>query len=173
MSGVSVTKRYRVAVVGGAGPWGRKYLRAYANRPDCEIITLVDRARDRRQVFAGHFGIKTVYDTVDDLLARDVPDIVSIIPPVGSSPGAVIACAEAGVRAVSCEKPIAVSLHEADEMVRICHERGTALGCGTSYWHVPHLLEIADWVRAGNIGGNTRGHGQGRLMSIERREMPC
>ncbi len=41
------TKKYRVAVVGGAGTWGRRYLRAYANHPDCEIIALVDRARDR------------------------------------------------------------------------------------------------------------------------------
>ena len=37
-------------------------------------------------------------------------------------------------------------------MVRICRERGTAFGCGTGYWDAPHLLETADWIRAGNIG---------------------
>lgn len=145
-------KKYRVAVVGGCGTWGRHYLHAYAQHPDCHIVALVDRAKDRRQVFAGHYGIREVYDSIDDLLVREVPDIVSNIIPVGQNPAAVIACAEAGVRVVSCEKPIAVSLAEADEMVRICQERGTLFGCGTACWEGPHLLETVAWVREGNIG---------------------
>jgi predicted dehydrogenase len=149
---VSHNKKYRVAVVGGAGTWGRHYLRAYALHPDCEIVGLVDLARERRQLFADHFGITKLYDTMDELLAERVPDIVSIILPVAYSSHAVIACAEAGVRVVSCEKPIAVSLREADEMVRICRERGTALGCATCYWEIPYLVEVAEWLRAGNIG---------------------
>ena len=121
------TKKYRVAVVGGAGTWGRFYLRAYANHPDCEIVALVDRARDRRGAFADRYGVKTVFDTVDELFAVEVPDIVSIILPVGHNSETVIACAEAGVKAVSCEKPIAVELSQADEMVRTCRERGNCL----------------------------------------------
>ncbi len=145
-------KKYRVAVVGGAGTWGRHYLRAYAEHPDCEVIALVDRARDRRQQFAQHYGVEAVYDTVDELLARDVPDIVSAILPVAYTHDAVIACAEAGVRVVSCEKPIAVELARADEMVRVCRERGTAFGCGTGHWNAPYLQETVEWIRAGNIG---------------------
>ncbi len=86
-------KKYRVAMVGGAGSWGRRYLAAYAEREDCEIIALVDRARERGQMFADHFGVKTVLDSVDDLLAMEVPDIVSISLPVAHSWKAVIACA--------------------------------------------------------------------------------
>ena len=58
-------RKYRVAVVGGAGTWGHHYLRAYFNHPDCEIVALVDRARDRRQAFADCHDIKVVYDTID------------------------------------------------------------------------------------------------------------
>jgi predicted dehydrogenase len=145
-------KKYRVAVVGGAGTWGRYYLRAFAEHPDCEIVALVDRARDRRQAFATRYGIEAVYDTVDELLARDVPDIVSAILPVAYTYDAVIACAEAGVKVVSCEKPIAAELARADTMVRICRERGTALGCGTGHWNAPYLQETVEWIRAGNIG---------------------
>lgn len=138
--------------MGGAGTWGRRYLRAYAEHPDCEIVALVDRARDRRQDFADRYGVKAVYDSVDQLLGVTIPEIVSIILPVGSSPAGVIACAEAGVRAISCEKPIAVSLAEADRVVDVCRQRGTALGCGTAHWEVPHLPKTADWVKDGNIG---------------------
>ena len=145
-------KKYRVAVVGGAGTWGSKYLHAYANHPDCEIVALVDRARDRRQTFADRYGIETVFDTLDELLAREIPDIVSAILPTSYNPDTVIACAEAGVKVVSCEKPIAVELSQADEMVRISRERCTVFSCGSVYSGVPHLLETIDWIRAGNIG---------------------
>ena len=144
--------RYRVAVVGGAGAWGRRYLEAYAGHPDCEIVALVDQARDRRQEFADHYGIDAVFDSVENLLAREVPDIVSAILPVAYTHDAVIACAEAGVRVVSCEKPIAAELARGDAMVRVCRERGTALGCGTGHWNAPYLQETVKWIRAGHIG---------------------
>jgi len=144
--------KYRVAIVGGAGTWGRHYLRAYAEHPDCQIVALVDQARDRRQAFADRYGVKVIFDTVMDLLANDLPDIVSIILPVSQNPETVIACAEAGVKVVSCEKPIAVTLSQADEMVSICRDHGTAFGCGTGYWDAPYLPEIADWIQSGNIG---------------------
>ena len=145
-------KKYRVAVVGGAGTWGSKYLHAYANHPDCEIVALVDRAKDRRHAFADRYGVETVFDTLEDLLAREVPDIVSAILPTSHNPDTVIACAEAGVKVVSCEKPIAVELSQADAMVRICRERGTVFSCGSVYSGFPYLLETIDWIGAGNIG---------------------
>ena len=146
------SRKYRVAVVGGAGTWGRRYLHAYANHPDCEIVALVDRARDRRQTFSNHYGIETVYDTLDELLAADTPDIVSAVIPVAHNPKAVLACSEAGVRVVSCEKPIATALCQADDMVRICREHGTVFGCGSVYSGVPYLTETLDWIRAGHLG---------------------
>ena len=97
-------KKYRVAVVGGAGTWGSRYLHAYANHPACEIVALVDRAKDRRRAFADRYGVETVFDTLEELLARKVPDIVSAILPTSYNPETVIACAEAGVKVVSCEK---------------------------------------------------------------------
>ncbi len=145
-------RKYRVAVIGGAGTWGRHYLHAYARHPDCEVVGLVDRSSDRRQRFADQYGIEKVYDCLEALLAEDLPDIVSAVIPVESNPETVIACAEAGVRVVSCEKPMAVTLSDADEMVRICRERGTVFSCGSLYADVPGLSEALNRVRAGFLG---------------------
>jgi len=147
-----LSKKYRVALVGGAGTWGQHYLRAYVEHPECEIVALVDRAVDRARAFADQFGVETVLADIDELFALEVPDVVSAILPVGIAPNVVIACAEAGVKAVSCEKPIATQLSIADEMVRVCREKGVPFGCGTAYWEVPHLIQTAEWVRQGNIG---------------------
>ena len=148
-------QKCKVAVVGGAGTWGRHYLRAYAERPDCDV-TLVDKAGARAREFADHHGVATVVDDLDELLARDVPDVVSAILPVGQTYGAVLACAEAGVKAISCEKPLAVELSHADEMVAACREKGIAFGCGTAYWEVPQLIETARWIGEGHLGALQR-----------------
>ena len=148
-------RKCKVAVVGGAGTWGRHYLRAYAERVDCDV-TLVDRAGERAREFAVHNGVANVVDDLDELLALDVPDVVSAILPVSQTYGAVLACAEAGVKAISCEKPLAVELSHADEMVRACREKGIALGCGTAYWEVPHLVETARWIGEGHLGSLQR-----------------
>ena len=76
--------------------------------------------------------------------------------PVSQTYGAVMACAEAGVKAISCEKPMAVELSHADEMVKTCRERGIAFGCGTAYWEVPQLIETAQWIAEGQLGALQR-----------------
>ena len=49
-----------VAGVGGAGTWGRFYLRAFAELPASLMVALVDRARDRREAFAQLYGSEQV-----------------------------------------------------------------------------------------------------------------
>ena len=130
-------------------------MRAYAERADCDV-TLVDRAGERAREFADHHGVATVLEDLDDLLAHHVPDVVSAILPVSQTYGAVMACAEAGVKVISCEKPMAVELSHADEMVAVCREKGIAFGCGTAYWEVSHLVETARWIGEGHLGALQR-----------------
>lgn len=142
----------RVAIVGGAGSWGRNYTRAFVEHPGCEVVGLVENAGDRAAAFAAHYGIETVYRDVDALLAGVVPEIVSAILPVKYIHDVVIACAEAGVKVISCEKPIDYELSRADETVRACVERGALLGCGTALYMWPHTVALLEWLRAGNLG---------------------
>ena len=148
----SSDKKYRVAVVGGAGTWGRHYLRTYAEHPDCEIVGLVDRARERRDEFAERYQAAATYDSVEELLADTVPDIVSASVPVSQNYPVVKALAEAGVRVVSCEKPFSAELSEADAMVALCREKGTLLGCGQGAWATARMPHVIKWVREGHIG---------------------
>ncbi len=146
-------RRYRVAIVGGAGMWGKLYLRAAAEHEQVDAI-LVDSS-PRRQEFARSLDIAEVFESLDDLLAQETPDVVCNILPVGVAHRLVEQCARAGVRVISCEKPIAVELETADRMVDICREHGAAFGCATAHWEVPFLHETAAWIAAGNIGAIT------------------
>ncbi len=145
-------KKYRVAVAGGAGFWGAFYLRAFDLNPNCEIIALIETALDRREAFAAEYNIPAIYDSVEDLLKVEVPDIVSMVLPVSITYDAVLACADAGVPVIACEKPLSESLEKADEMVRICREKGISFICGTALWEIMHLDKVCGWVDEGHIG---------------------
>ena len=145
-------EKLRIAVVGGCGDWGRRYTYAYAHHPEADLIALVDTARARRAVFAERYGIPHQFDTIEELLAWQVPDVVANILPVSAARRAVIACAEAGVKGISCEKPIAARLADADAMVAACEQRGAAFACGTAWWEVHQVSRIGAWVRDGAIG---------------------
>ena len=143
-------RMYRVAIVGGAGMWGKHYLRIAAELENVDAI-LVDSS-PRRNEFAEKLGITEVYEGLDELLASETPDVVCNVLPVGIAHEFVEKCAKAGVRAISCEKPIAVELSTADRMVEICREYGAAFGCGTAHWEIPFLRETAAWIAEGHIG---------------------
>ena len=59
-----------------------------------------------------------------------MPDIAVVVTPTQYMKDVVIACAEAGVKGISTEKPIAARLQDADAMVDACAERGVVFAGG-------------------------------------------
>lgn len=90
------------------------------------ILTGVcDLVPARADALAEKFDVPACYD-IDDFLAQKTIDAVAILTPSGMHPQHVIACAKAGKHAV-VEKPMALRLQDADDMIRACDEAGVKL----------------------------------------------
>jgi UDP-N-acetyl-2-amino-2-deoxyglucuronate dehydrogenase len=63
---------------------------------------------------------------LDDLLGRDDIDAISVLTPSGMHPHHAITVAKAG-KHVIVEKPMALRLEDANEMIRACDEAGVKL----------------------------------------------
>ena len=118
------TTKQRVAIV-GCGSHGEYVARVYHTLPDTEIVAIVERNPDRLREMGEAFGVKALYVDVESLLADQVPDLSVVVTPVKEYREIVVACAEAGVKAVSCENQLTTSSAAATNTVRICRERGT------------------------------------------------
>lgn len=90
-----------------------------------ELVAVCDKLRPRADAIASKFGVPASYD-VDDFLTRKDIDVVSVLTPSGSHPQHVIACAKAGKHVV-VEKPMALRLQDADDMIHACDEAGVKL----------------------------------------------
>ncbi len=143
--------KHRVAII-GCGRLGQQYAEAYADFPDTEIVALAERNAERRKAVGERFGVKALYPDADSLLRDVVPDAAAVVTPTKYYKDAVIACAQAGVKGVSCDKPIAASLADADEMVRVCAERGVVFAGGNLQRAMSEVREAAQRIESGALG---------------------
>lgn len=142
---------HKVAII-GVGRKGTSHARAYALHPRCEVIAAADPDPQNLDLFQRRFGVSNVYSDYRDLLANERIDIAAPILPVSVNPEVVIACAQAGVRAVFSEKPIAASLEEADQMVEECRSRGIPFACGDAWRNLPQFWQFKSMIDAGEVG---------------------
>ena len=138
-----VSKKYKVAII-GCGRLGQLYAEAYSGYPDTEIVAIAEYNSERRKAVGERFGVKALYKDADDLLNDIIPDIAAIVTPTKFYKDAVIKCAEAGVKAISADKPIAAKLSDADEMVSICESKGVIFAGGCLFRALGKNQDIAD-----------------------------
>ena len=67
------------------------------------------------------------YTDYQKMLEREDLDVVSLCTPSSLHPGQAVAAAQAG-KHVLTEKPMAITLEDADEMIEACHRAGVKLG---------------------------------------------
>src|SRR3954466_12213383 len=85
-----------------------------------KLVAVCDTERARADAIAAKFGVSAHYNA-DDLLSRGDIDAVAVLTPSGLHPQHAIACAKAGKHVV-VEKPMALRLQDADDMIRACDE---------------------------------------------------
>lgn len=121
--------RLNVGVI-GLGRLGRVYARDLAQRvPNARLAAVADCQPALAESFAQEFGIPKWYGSHQDLLAASDVDAIAVITPTSTHKEVVLDAVRAG-KAIFCEKPIALSLKDAVEMVHQVESAGAFLQMG-------------------------------------------
>jgi predicted dehydrogenase len=124
------------------GAFGRNHARVYrdlAQQGAVEFVGIVDFDHDRASAVAAEFGTRT-FTNIEELLRAAKPDAASVAVPTVEHLNVARKLMEAGVD-VLIEKPLAPSLSEADELIRLA-QRTNRIGM------VGHLERFNPAVRA-------------------------
>lgn len=122
-------KRLRAAVVGCR--MGLNHAMALASLPAFELAGLCDLNADAaREAAEQTGGTAAVFTDFAAMLKALNPDVVVIATPTGSHARLTIMAAEAGVRGIYCEKPMAVHMGDARRMTEACAANGAMLVIG-------------------------------------------
>ena len=150
----------------------------------CRVVAIASRDAASAEETADRLGIPTAHDSYQALLAD--PEVDAVYNPLPNHLHAewTIAAARAG-KHVLCEKPLAMSSAQAQEMVDACAAEGVMLMEAFMYRLHPSWEVVCDLVTSGRIGSlqavqswfsyfnddpsnirNIRDYGGGALMDI-------
>ncbi|HEX2032742.1 MAG TPA: Gfo/Idh/MocA family oxidoreductase [Chloroflexota bacterium] len=117
----------------------------------CELVACCDVVPEVAQDFAREFELPRVFTDYRDLLALDDLDGVSVATPPFVHKEATVAALRAE-KHVLCEKPMAMNVAEAKEMLSAARETGKVLTIGHGSRFSPTAQEIHRRSQAGELG---------------------
>lgn len=135
----------------GVGEMGRRHaenLRFHV--PGAMLAAVADANPMRTQTVAGELGVPASYSSVEELLGSGIDAVVISSPPKFHAP-AIHAAASAG-KHIFCEKPLALTVEEADSAVAAAKQAGVTLQVGHMRRYDPPYVEAKRRIDNGEIG---------------------
>jgi predicted dehydrogenase len=140
----------KVAIV-GCGFMGRMHANVYALLERAQLVALVDRKPEKRETYSSDFGAPA-YETLHELFEKHPDlDVVDVCLPTYEHKDAVMAAASA-TKNVFCEKPMALTLGDADAMIHACSQASVRLMIGHCIRFWPEYVLLKKLVDDESLG---------------------
>ncbi|MBA2666906.1 MAG: Gfo/Idh/MocA family oxidoreductase [Trueperaceae bacterium] len=139
----------RVGVI-GAGAWGPHVARTFAEETTSALVVLADLDEERLALAQRRFPgvrITTDYSTLFDMTL----DAVAIATPPDTHHAIAKACLQQGLHCL-VEKPLAMSVADARDLIDTAHAHGRKLMAGHTFEYDPAVLEVRRMVQERELG---------------------
>lgn len=141
----------RVAIVGFSF-MGTTHAQAYQALADADLVAVVDRDIARATNNLERLNLnRPVYSSVGEMLASEDVDAIDICTPTYLHGAPALEAIAAG-KHVFCEKPLALTLDEAERICAAVEERGVFAQVGHCIRFWPEYQALAKLVRSGSAG---------------------
>ncbi|MHA6482464.1 Gfo/Idh/MocA family protein [Paenibacillus sp. strain BS8-2] len=139
----------KIAVL-GCGGMGQVHANIYANMNGVELTCVCDDQLSSAEHLASITGA-SAYSSFETMLAQADFEVVSITLPSHLHKAYTLLAAQAG-KHIICEKPIALTLEDAADMIRCCEENGVRLFIGHVVRFFPEYVNMKQALEQGRIG---------------------
>jgi len=134
----------------GLGGVAQAHLQAFDLLDNLTIVSVCDVRMDVADAVSKRVSA-IAYTDYRDLLAEGNIELVMVLTPASTHREIVEAVAAAGIH-VFCEKPIAVTLEDAEAMVATCKQAKVKLFYGSCYRYLPAIVKAKQLIQSGAIG---------------------
>lgn len=135
----------------GTGFWSNYQLPGWYAAGDVECVALYNRTKSKAKPLADRYDISAIYDDSEALLDNEDLDFVDICTNVETHLQFTKMAAERGLPVV-CQKPMATTLAESEQLVKICHDAGVPLYINENWrWQYP-IRKFKQALDTGRIG---------------------
>ena len=140
----------RVAIV-GCGRISDLHEVGYREREDSCIVAVCDTKKARAREKAKAWGVENVYTNYKELLTNPDIDLVELLVPHHLHAEMAVNACRAG-KHVSVQKPMALNVAEADQMIEAAEQAGVILRVYENFVFYPPHVRAKEMIKAGEIG---------------------
>ena len=144
------------------------HLVALDGNPRIRVVAGSSRDQGRRSRFAERIAART-YSDWREMIEKEALDLVSVATYTPVHRAITVACAQRGIRAIYCEKPMASRIADGEEMLRACRESGALLIINHNRRFNPNYRRLRNLVAEDGLGELTSVSvqwGSGRLGNV-------
>jgi predicted dehydrogenase len=143
---------YRIGCIGAGFIMKDIHLVAYGEA-GFDVVAIASRTPAHARAAADERGVGTVHDTWEQLLDDERVEIVDIAFPPDQQLGIIReAVKRPHVKGILAQKPVAFTLAETVEMVRLCDEAGVKLGVNHNMRYDQSMRALKTLLDAGELG---------------------
>lgn len=150
MIAANEAQRLRAGVI-GLGFAGETHLKSYLQIPGVEAVALAGLETAKLQQLGTTYNVPHLYESYEDLLARDDLDLISVCVPNHLHAPIAIAALEQG-RHVLCEKPLARTAAEAQAIVDAAKRADRVLHVAFNHRMRGDVQVLKQYLDAGSLG---------------------
>jgi len=135
----------------GCGYWGPNLIRNFIACPETNLLWVCDKDKKRlEKVMAPYPGVNSAED-IHDILSDKNVDAVAIATPVHTHFPLAVTCLENN-KHVLVEKPLASSVEQGEELVRLAKENNLQLMCDHTFCYTGVVRKMKELVDSGELG---------------------
>ncbi len=135
----------------GTGQIAKHFARGLQAVSDAELLAVGSRAIDTANTFADAFSVPRRYGSYAELVADPDVDVVYVSTPHQDHKASTLLCLDAG-KPVLCEKPFAINVGEAREMVEAARARNLFLMEAMWTRFRPTMVKVRELIDGGALG---------------------
>ena len=135
----------------GTGSIAAKFAKGLEAVTDADLVAVGSRAQSTAEAFALKHGARRAHSSYEELATDPEVDAIYIATPHVLHRENTLTCIEGG-KAVLCEKPFAMNLREAEEMVGAARSAGTFLCEAMWTRFLPGTRRVRELIASGAIG---------------------
>jgi predicted dehydrogenase len=135
----------------GCGYMGQIHAERWSKVPEAQVVAVVDSDPQRAERLAYQYRLERYYLDYREAIGLPQVDVVSVCIPTALHAEVSIAAAETG-KHVLCEKPMALTLEQADRMMAAAKANQVKLGVGFMRRHSSVVKNLRNLLAEGKFG---------------------
>ncbi len=124
----------------------------FAQVSSAKLVAGCDIDPKKLKTFGDQWNVDRLYNNLNSMLTNETLDIICIATWTELHHSMVLAAVKAGVKGIFCEKPIALNLDQAKQMVRLCKQKRIAFSINHERRWEPYHMLARNLILKGKIG---------------------